>query len=187
MEENNDLREKISYEKLKNIMLKKYYRSVVYGFSCLFITVWAELILCIVFNTANITCLPVKIVAWLLYLLFITFTVKDIICIVRIKKDKIHIVKDILIDKKLNYGHSSVPFHFSFFVFSYQFTFSKFGGWSIPRYNYEWSEFYGPMKDEDVYEQAEVTDSFYIIYVLKKYCAIILNTRLFDLEGIEKQ
>ena len=43
------------------------------------------------------------------------------------------------------------------------------------------------MKDEDVYEQAEVTDSFYIIYVLKKYCAIILSTRLFDLEEIKSQ
>ena len=119
--------------------------------------------------------------------MFITLTIKDIICIVRIKKDKIHIVKDILIDKKLDYGRSSTSSRFSFFVFTYQFTFSKFGDWSIPRYNYEWSEFYGPMKDEDVYEQAEVTDSFYIIYVLKKYCAIILSTRLFDLEEIKSQ
>ena len=187
-EENNDLKEKVSLLKLKNALLKNSFRNYLIYFLPLGAIFLIELFFCTILEYSGTTTLPVKIIAWIFYLLLLFLIVKETICVIRVKKNKISISKDILIDKKRKVFIKPVANVYGIFAYKpLKFYFAKSGKWSIPRYNYAWSEFYGPMKDEDVYEQAEISDSFYIIRIINKFEFFPLSARLFDLEGIEKQ
>ena len=190
LEENNDLKEKVSLLKLKNALLKNSFRNYLLYFLPLGAIFLIELFFCTILEYSGTTTLPVKIIAWIFYLLLLFLIVKETICVIRVKKNKISISKDTLIDKKYMRKFIIKPVANIYGIFTYKpfkFYFAKSGKWSIPRYNYAWSEFYGPMKDEDIYEQAEISDSFYIIRIINKFEFFPLSARLFDLEGIEKQ
>ena len=186
-EENNDLKEKVSRQKLKKILIKQYIGGFICAILFCVITSLFKFFFCYIFRNLEGMDLVINIIAGIFYLLIFIYAVKQVVYMIKIKTDKFCIVKDTLVDKQPRQGRRSRTLFQGPFFLPYRFYFAKFGEWSIPRYNYEWSEFYGPMKEDAVYEQAEITDSFYIVYVNRKNGFYVLSTKLFDLEGIINQ
>ena len=174
-EENNDLKETLTREKIKRELLYTHRNEIrSYLLSPIFVFVFEQLI-CLLLNDINIIDLPVRIIAWILYATQLIFLIANIVCVVKIKKGKFYVVKDILINKKLiesvRVRNLTIrKFHFAP-AFYYQFYFSKIKKWAIPDYNYAWSEFYGAVSDVKIYKSAQITDWFYIAYV-NKYVAL---------------
>lgn len=184
--ENNDLKEKLTREKIKKELLYLHWRSVlsVVLIPLIFIT---EYILCYFLDIIDRIDLPVRIIAWALYLLIAANLIVDLVCIIRIKNDKFHVVKDILVKKeKFITSDEEVDMETRNVVHSrfgtyrgYTLVFSKFK-WAIPDYNYRWSEFYGVMRVAEVYGKSEVTDWFYIAYSCKPGILTAFNTKFFE-------
>ena len=183
--ENNFLKEDLTREKIKKELSHTHMHEIKsYIFSMVMFFVFEHLF-CAILDLMDRIDLPVRIIAWILYFSDVLFIIANIICLIRVKKGKFYVVKDIMTDKKVVstfYIRRRLTIRRMRFDSPREFclVFSKLGAWRLPCRNYKWSEFYGMLTDIEIYAKSEPTDWFYIAYTCKFVGRTVFNACYFE-------
>ena len=187
-EENNDLKETLTREKVKRELLHTHRHELLAYILSSVCILYFEILFCWILDCLDRIDLPVRIIAGILYFIYFVYIIAHIVCIIRIKMNKFYVVKDILVDKKeqvkvrLKNYISMRKFRIASPRF-YNLCFSKMGTWEIPARNYKWSEFYGLQVNCQIYYKSEATDWFYIAYTCRNIEMTAFNAEYFEYNG----